>query len=196
MDNRLGLIPRHRKRLGLRSKTMVWPRFEFDGWQGHYRRTRRWLDRLYAVANKPDFPIDDQIDYALVFFQAAYHLREYLSCEDIVTKGELDELMANTPALRSCRDLCLGAKHRRIKSPSVDPTPWIVREYSPTPEAPQGWRLVVKVGELLDLVALAANCMQAWDRFLATHNLDPWSPSPLAAKIDAALRDRHGSQGV
>lgn len=137
--------------------------------------------------------MEDQIDYALVFFQAAYHLRDYLSHEGIVTKSELDGLMVNTPALRRCRDLCLGAKHRKISSPSVDPTPWILREYSPTPEWPDGWRLVVRVGEVIDLITLAAECMQAWDRFLTARNLDPWSLSPLAAKIDGELRDRQDS---
>lgn len=101
----LGLSSATPARSGLLSEIVVWPRFEFDGWQGHYRRTHRWLVRLHSIANKPDFPMDDQIDYALVFFQAAYHLRDYLSHEGIVAKSELDELMANTPALRSCRDL-------------------------------------------------------------------------------------------
>ncbi len=164
------------------SKVMVWPRFEFDGWQGHYRRMARWLNRLFAVANKSEPTMDEQIDYALAYFQAAYHLRDYLAAEGVVSKSQLDELMAATPALRVCRDLCIGAKHRKINSPSVDPMPSILRVYSPGGEWPEDWHLIIKAGEIFDLVTLATECMTAWNAFLTRYNLDPHGLSPLASK--------------
>lgn len=164
-----------------------WSRFALDGWQGHYRRTRRWFDRLIAVANNWDeFDMDEQIDFALVFFQSAYHLRDYLARDGAATKVELDELMASSRALRVCRDLCLGAKHREIDRPSVDPEPWIMREYRSATD----WPLRVKAGELYDLIDLARDCMIAWDSFLDPRGLDPRGPSPLAARVIAALAER------
>ncbi|MGH3449502.1 MAG: hypothetical protein ACRDQW_02020 [Haloechinothrix sp.] len=106
----------------------MWSRFEFDGWQGHYRRTCRWYERLLRIADEwPRADMDEQIDYALAFFQSAYHLRDYLFREGVVSKEDLDQLMASTPSLRVCRDLCLGARHRKIERPSVDAEPWIMR---------------------------------------------------------------------
>jgi hypothetical protein len=168
----------------------MWSRFEFDGWQGHYRRIRRWLDRLCAIANRPEYSMDEQIDYALVFFQASYHLRDYLLADNSVTKKEVDALMASSPALRVCRDICLGAKHRQIHSPSIDSEPWIIREYSPGSGWPAGWHLIVKAGEMYDLVSLANECMGSWDSFLREHKLNPSALSPLASKLAIALRDR------
>ena len=84
------------------------------------------------------------------------------------------------------RDLCNGAKHRVIDRPSVDATPWIVRQYRPT----DGVRLVVKAGELYDLVALAGACMDAWDRFLTQASLDGWGPSAAAVTLGEAMRGR------
>jgi hypothetical protein len=164
----------------------MWNRFAFGGWQGHYRRAERWYDRLLRVTDpRQGTGMDEQIDLALAFFQAAYHLRDYLERENVANKQQLDELMASTPALRVCRDLCNGAKHRKITQPSVDPEPWILRSYDPP-----HWKLVVKVGDMYDLVPLAGDCMRAWRQFLADHNLDPLSLSPPQAALAAALRER------
>ncbi len=145
-------------------------RFALDGWQGHLLRTRRWFDRLLGAANNWErFDMDEQIDFALAFFQSAYHLRDYLLRDQAVTRQDLDSLFASTQPLRVCRDLCNGSKHRDVTSPSVDPEPWILRQYVP----PDGARLVVKAGELFDLVFLADSCMGAWDAFLRDRGLDP-----------------------
>jgi hypothetical protein len=93
--------------------------------------------------------------------------------------------MAATPALRICRDLCLGAKHRVITRPSVDAEPWVFRSYDPP-----NWKFVVKVGQIYDLVPLAEQCMWAWRLFLADHSLDPSSFSPLQEALHAALREQ------
>jgi hypothetical protein len=166
----------------------VWSRFEFDSWQVHYRRTRRWLIGCALLPIGPEYSMDEQIDYVLTFFQATYHLRDYLLAEQVVTKKQVDDLMANTSALRVCRDICLGAKHRKINHPSVDSEPWIIREYSPGMGWPADWHLIVKAGEIYDLISLAHECIRAWDSFLIEHELDPSGISPLTAKLATALR--------
>jgi hypothetical protein len=45
------------------------------------------------------------------FFQAAYHLRDWLQNSGATTQKALDDLMARTPALKLCRDVCNGSKH-------------------------------------------------------------------------------------
>ena len=163
----------------------MWSRFAFDGWQGHYRRTERWFERLLQVADpRQGVSMDEQIDFALVFFQSAYHMRDYLARDGAATKQQLDELMAATQALRVCRDLCLGAKHRVITRPSVDAEPWIVRSYDPP-----NWKLVVKVGEIFDLVSIADQCMRAWRQFFVDHGLDPTSLSQPQETLAAALQE-------
>lgn len=166
----------------------MWSRFAFDGWQGQYRRTRRWFDRLVSVSTGLGrLPMDEQIDFALVFFQNAYHVRDYLQQEGAASKAQLDQLMSSTLVLRVCRDLANGAKHRKINNASVDSEPWILREYRP-PE----WVLVVKAGEKFDLLSLANDCLRAWDDFLAGHNLDPESLSVPQTRLGEALLAARG----
>lgn len=158
--------------------------FEWRGWQGHYRRTRRWLDRLLEVANEWDaYSMDEQIDFVLVFFQNCYHLRDYLLREQAAEQRALDEMIRRSRPLRICRDIANGSKHRIITSASVDSSPWIMRtlNFSGTP------RLTLKADpELVDLVGVATSCLDEWDGFLAQHGLDPRALSgPGQALVDA-----------
>ncbi len=160
--------------------------FEWDGWQGQFSRARRWLARFLVVANNWDeHSLDEQIDFALVFFQNVYHVRDYLLRERVVTQASLDDLMHRTEVLRIARDLANGSKHRQIATPSVDSSPWINR--SPNDGTP---RLTLKAGaKLRDLVVVASECLDAWAAFFGENGLDPTSPSPArTAMTDALLR--------
>ncbi len=162
--------------------------FEWDGWQGQYRRTRRWFERFLIVANDWErHDLDEQIDYALVFFQNAYHLRDYLLREEAVPQRALEELLQTCRPLRICRDLTNGSKHRVVTIPSEDSAPWIHRSlnFGPAP------RLTLKADpELLDLVSVAGACVDAWGGFLRQQGLDPDSVSPARqALFDAMRRD-------
>lgn len=163
--------------------------FEWDGWQGQYRRMRRWFDRLARVANDWDrYSMDEQIDYVLVFFQTAYHLRDYLLAEAVVGQRALDELMQGSQSLRAARDLANGSKHRVITRPSRDAAPWISRTLNFSAEP----RLTLKVDPRQeDLLAVAAACLGDWDSFLGRHSLDPQSFSPHAQALRDALAARH-----
>lgn len=160
--------------------------FEWDGWQGQYGRMRRWFDRLLIVANDWDsHGFDEQVDYALVFFHNSYHLRDYLLREGVVPQQALDELMHTSRPLRICRDLTNGSKHRLVTSPSEDASPWVHRTLNFGPEP----RLTLKADpELLDLVSVAASCLETWDRFLDQHGLDSSSVSPARQALFDALR--------
>jgi hypothetical protein len=160
--------------------------FEWDGWQGQFCRARRWLDHLIVVANDWEtYSLDEQIDFALAFFQNVYYLRDYLLREEVVAQKALDELMIQTTALRIARDLTNGSKHRFVTRPSVDASPWILRSlnFDRTP------RLTLKAGaELLDLVAVACACLDAWRAFFREHRLEPASLSPARSALVEAVR--------
>jgi hypothetical protein len=165
--------------------------FEWDGWQGQFARARRWLDRLLAVANDWEaHDLDEQIDFALVFFQNVYHVRDYLLREGVVAQKSLDDLMGQAEVLRIARDLANGSKHRLVTSPSVDSSPWIHRSlnFGGTP------RLTLKAGsELFDLVTVACACLDAWHAFLQSEGLDSASLSPARkAMAEALLRESNG----
>lgn len=162
--------------------------FEWDGWQGQYRRSRRWLERLLSVANDWDaYGLDEQIDFALVYFQTTYHLRDYLLREGVVAQEALDGLMSRSAPLRVARDLTNGSKHRVVSKPSVDPSPWIHRSLN----FGGGPRLTLKAGDdLLDLVVVASACADAWEAFLRSEGLDPATVSPARQALTDALRAR------
>lgn len=160
--------------------------FEWDGWQGQLARAHRWHDRFLEVANKwNSHSLDEQIDFALVFFQNAYQVRDYLQYEQVVPQHSLDELMSRSFALRIARDLTNGSKHRSISRPSVDPSPWILR----TLNFGRDPRLTLKAGsELLDLESVARDCLNTWQIFLDQQVLDPGSMSPARQALFDALR--------
>lgn len=168
--------------------------FEWDGWQGQYRRAQRWFDRFLVVANDWDsHGLDEQIDYALVFFQNIYHLRDYLQKEEAVTQKSLDDLMSKTNALQVARDLANGSKHRFLTKPSVDASPWIIRTLGFDGKP----RLTLKAGaDLSDLVSVAGACVRAWAAFFRSEGLDPTSVSPAKQALVDALCDAHGAQGA
>ena len=61
----------------------------------------RWHCRALEAL---DYSIDglsdnDVIDFLYAFFQAAYHLRDWLQKSGAATKADLDALMDRTPAL-------------------------------------------------------------------------------------------------
>lgn len=159
--------------------------FEWDGWQGQLRRARRWLDRLLVVANDWDsYSLDEQIDFALVYFQNVYHLRDYLLREEVVTQKALEDLMSQAGPLRIARDIANGSKHRVISKPSVDSSPWIFRSLN----FGGTLRLTLKADpDLLDLVVVACACVDAWLDFLQQQGLDPASVSPARAALYEAL---------
>ena len=163
--------------------------FEWDGWQGQYRRMGRWFDRLKEVANDWDsYSFDEQIDFALVFFHTAYHLRDYILRERAVAQQAVEALMKSSRPLQVARDLANGSKHRVLDRPSLDAHPWISRTLNFGPEP----RLTLKVDpKQEDLVSVAAACVRDWDRFLAQHGLDSESLSrPARALVDALTARR------
>jgi hypothetical protein len=114
---------------------------QVEGWLGQLERLRRWHQRLQELRAKrlAGLAVAD-LDLTLVFFQTAYHLRDWILNDGAPSRGELDELMSGSLALKVCRDLCLGSKHLlvRVEKASADPHASVVREYVPGPSWTRG----------------------------------------------------------
>jgi hypothetical protein len=137
-----------------------WSIHRNGGWHGQYERMIRWHQRVIRAALTGSSDLED---FALVFFQVCYHLRDWMIETGGATRLELDRLFAESMDLRVCRDICNGAKHLNITRPSVDAGFSIGREYAPY--EPTNVRLFVIAGAKHDLLELAARCVDAWRVF-------------------------------
>src|SRR6266508_3133572 len=139
------------------------------GWRAQATRLERWHRRLEAVASDPAASTEDRLDFFLTFCQNCYALRDWLEKDAAVSKNDLDQLMVGTYALRVCRDIANGSKHLTVTRPSVDANFSIGREYQGRGQ-PERW-FVIAGTDLLDALALARDCRDAWNVFLGQHNL-------------------------
>ena len=147
-------------------------RFEQEGWRGQLARVERWQERaLCAIREGKPYPED----YIYAFCQNAYHLRDWLQNSGTADQRDLDALMARTPALKLCRDVCNGSKHfvldqRRTSTDHIE----LMREYIP-PTHPGGQpgarpRLLVVEGQdesvhLREIHELLDECVTARREF-------------------------------
>ena len=147
-------------------------RFEQEGWRGQFARVQRWQQRaLRAVESGEQHPED----YVYAFCQNAYHLRDWLQNSGAASQRDLDELMARTPALKLCRDVCNGSKHlvldqRRTSTDHIG----LMREYVPPPvtggEPGERLRLLAVEGQdgsvnFFEIEDLLEQCVSAWRDF-------------------------------
>ena len=80
-------------------------RFEQEGWRGQFARVQRWQLRALRAVEGGEHHAKD---YVYAFCQNAYHMRDWLQNSGAASQRDLDELMARTPALKLCRDVCNG----------------------------------------------------------------------------------------
>lgn len=147
-------------------------RFEQEGWKGQLARVERWRERaLRAIRDGNPHPED----YLYAFCQNAYHLRDWLQNSGTASRRDLDALMARTPALKLCRDVCNGSKHfvldpRRTSTDHIG----LMREYVPPTESGgepgEQPRLLVVEGQdgsvnLFDIHELLDECVSVWRDF-------------------------------
>ncbi len=88
-------------------------RFQQEGWRGELRRVERWHRRASVALDRQaqGGDPDDAVDFLYAFFQAAYHLRDWVLKSGVASQATLDQLFHETPALGFCRDVCNGSKH-------------------------------------------------------------------------------------
>lgn len=119
-------------------------------------------------ANSASTP-EERFDFLLAFCQNCHALRDWFEKDGAVSKDQLDALMQSNQPLRVCRDIANGSKHLKVDRPSVDQNFSIGREYC-GPEIPDRWFVIVG-DDLVDTLALASQCVDAWRMFLQDHGL-------------------------
>ena len=137
-----------------------WSIHKNDGWRGQLERVHRWHDRMTHSAKIGSRDLED---FAFVFFQNCYHLREWLLKTSIFPRSDVAELFSQTKELRLCRDICNGTKHLTIKHPSIDADFSIGREYDPW--SVSRYRLFLIADDKYDILELAARCVKILDEF-------------------------------
>jgi hypothetical protein len=155
--------------------------FEQQGWQEQLRRVERWHERATRALDPYNrVPEAETIDTLYAFFQAAYHMRDWLRNSGAASQAQLKSLMDNE-SLELCRALCNGSKHF-VLNPKQHPKTnhiGLLREYVPPPRPgdrdgmsnsrPSLLAFVDRQGNInyRRIDELMAECLAAWQTFCA-----------------------------
>lgn len=138
------------------------------GWRAQYDRMLRWRDRLHGADWSPVPLPEERLDDAYAFFQNCFALRDWLTANGATTADIANDAIRASRPLRICRDLCNASKHFDISRPSTRGF-MIGRQYRAAPfvifEDADGSH------DLFEVVALAEECVAAWDAFLTQKKL-------------------------
>lgn len=89
-----------------------------QGWEWQWNRVRRRLDEVQAVYTGAPGGTDHAIDVVLSFFEAAYHLKDWLKNDPKsgVTEADVEAWINGLLILQLCGDLANGSKHLKLTS--------------------------------------------------------------------------------
>jgi hypothetical protein len=144
----------------------------------------RELAILEAAALMQD---ETQLADALFNFAVTtYHVKDWLEHHFSASRSsiDVDAYVARQPALLVCRDLCNAGKHVVLEYKPVTEAVLASTELTPDGVAMEGspgapnYRVVVarKDGSTLDVVALANQALNDWERFFALHKMQSSAP--------------------
>lgn len=146
-------------------------RFEQEGWPEQLRRVERWHARaLAALRASRDSNDSDTIDFVYAFFQAAYHLADWLKNSGAAPRTDVENFVNSTTALVFCRDICNGSKHFRLDKRQRSKSVGLMREYIPPSHGrPAGsaarlFAFEAQDGsvDFADIEELMSDCVQMW----------------------------------
>lgn len=149
-----------------RRPELGWSLHMTGGWQAQLDRVRRWYHRASSAKDSID-----RYDFLYVFFENAFHLRDWLKDTGGITEKDLDSFFAGNVDMRLCRDLANSHKHYSLRSPSQPVPPTEAREYSPgSGNLDTDTSLVIlSDGSKHDAFDLATRILHAWEDFIASH---------------------------
>jgi hypothetical protein len=143
-------------------------------------RIKRLRDDIkrFSVANDDNF--EGAIDAFTSFFIQCYHLRDWL-IDSRYGRIDIDIFVSKSPTLSLCRDIANTQKHKRIdkyepqnhlvehKFSGIS-TP-ITKYYDPFRKENRFGIDVQEFGTLVDVIDLAENCVEEWERFLYIYSI-------------------------
>lgn len=145
---------------------------QVEGWEGQYARMLRWHERVGLAAREARY--EDEMDFVLVLFQQALHLRDWIHDALPEARTDLEILFRDNVELGICRDIANGYKHMSLSRASVDQAFSIVFEYNPLSPA-KGDMVVLAGGHKFELLDLAGRCVALWRNFVESKQLKPSS---------------------
>jgi len=154
-------------------------RFEQEGCPEQLRRVERWHTRALAAFRASDDSNDndsDTIDFLYAFFQAAYHLADWLKNSGAAPRRDVESFVNSTPALVFCRDICNGSKHFRLDKRQRSKSVGLMHEYVPPRHGrPAGSAASLFAFEaqdgrvdFADIDKLMTDCVQMWRAYCET----------------------------
>jgi len=148
-----------------------------------YDRMRRWYDRFAALAQgRPhNMPSDNYLDEIYAFFLNCHHLKDWIKRDpsvDASVQRQVEVHIDSSRPLRLCADLCNSLKHLRLtKKPRSGENPQFGSKHfglalgsGPAAISLQYYELETNAGPM-DVLALATQCLAAWDAFLVANGL-------------------------
>ncbi len=123
---------------------------------------------------------DEHIDDMHAFFNACYHIKDYLINDPTFTKftkQQIENHINATFALQLCADICNGLKHMKLtharsgNAPSFGKRTFNVSFEDNFAEGTSRQSLAIKLeivhnGTSYDAFSVATDAMSAWDKFL------------------------------
>lgn len=116
------------------------------------------------------------MDFLYAFFQAAYHLADWLKNSGAAPCAQVENFVNSTRSLVFCRDICNGSKHFRLDRRQRSKNVGLMHEYVPASgtraagsrprlfafEKPDGGVAYADIEELM------CECVRAWHTFCKT----------------------------
>ena len=104
-----------------------------SGWQEQYERILRSYGRLKEISGgQLTASFDEARDALLHFFQDAYHLKDWIKNDPLVSKWDIEEFISATGTLQLCADLCKATKHLDLQKSRTGETSTAIATQSVT----------------------------------------------------------------
>lgn len=162
---------------------LMWSAHKGYGWTDQFHRMDRWHKRMINAKG------DDFLDYSTAFFQACYHMKDWIEETGTLEKEALDKFFKDEFPMRVCRDICNAAKHFTLRQ-----TPSLGREC----EFSMAWEfngsgkdlVILTGGEKISVLKVAGLCVTAWRRFVKEHKIGTILPQEVQEAFDNVRQRR------
>ncbi|MFB7301336.1 hypothetical protein [Streptomyces rubiginosohelvolus] len=148
-----------------------------QGWESQWDRVGRRLEDVRAVYEGAPGGTDVAVDRVLSFFEAVYHLKDWLGNDPTVqvTKANGDELIDKHQVLQLCADLANGSKHLKLdRTRTGDISTTVARNDVEVLVGTGSSRhrfYVASGGTEYDARQIAEDAVTEWERFLSRRGL-------------------------
>lgn len=138
-----------------------------NGWISQFQRMVRYIERAKLAKDEVDI-----LDFSIAFFQACYHLREWIQVFEQINRREWlihwEAFLKKHICMKYCRDLCNISKHMIINKSSITPNIVITRDYVDDGSELglfRSWILHID-NKKIELNQLMDDCIEAWRDFI------------------------------